>query len=52
MDTQKPSPDRPDSAKKEIRPDSVREIGGYADQKLLEPTRYGDWDVKGRCTDF
>ncbi len=26
-----------------------REIGG---PKGPEPTRYGDWEVKGRCTDF
>jgi hypothetical protein len=26
-----------------------REIGG---PKGLEPTRYGDWEVNGRCTDF
>jgi hypothetical protein len=25
------------------------EIGG---PKGLEPTRYGDWEVKGRCSDF
>ena len=25
------------------------EIGG---PKELEPTRYGDWTVKGRCIDF
>jgi hypothetical protein len=27
----------------------VREIGG---PKGLEPTRYGDWERKGRCIDF
>ena len=26
-----------------------KEIGG---PKGLEPTRYGDWEVNGRCTDF
>jgi hypothetical protein len=26
-----------------------REIGG---PKGPEPTRYGDWEVAGRCTDF
>jgi hypothetical protein len=26
-----------------------KEIGG---PKGLEPTRYGDWDVNGRCSDF
>ncbi len=25
------------------------EIGGYQGP---EPTRYGDWEQKGRCTDF
>ena len=25
------------------------EIGGYSG---LEPTRYGDWEHNGRCTDF
>lgn len=29
-----------------------KEINGFAAQGLLEPTRYGDWDVKGRCSDF
>jgi len=26
-----------------------KEIGGPKDP---EPTRYGDWEQKGRCTDF
>lgn len=30
----------------------TREIGGYEDQGLPEPTRYKDWEVKGRCSDF
>ena len=30
-------------------PESRREIGG---PKGLEPTRYGDWEVNGRCSDF
>lgn len=38
-----PAGDRPGDAK---RP---REIGG---PKGPEPTRYGDWEVGGRCTDF
>jgi hypothetical protein len=29
-----------------VRP---REIGG---PKGLEPTRYGDWESNGRCSDF
>jgi hypothetical protein len=27
----------------------AKEIGG---QKGPEPTRYGDWEKNGRCTDF
>lgn len=27
----------------------AKEIGGA---KGLEPTRYGDWEAKGRCYDF
>jgi len=30
-------------------PARPREIGG---PKGLEPTRYGDWERKGRCVDF
>ena len=30
-------------------PKPPREIGG---PKGPEPTRYGDWEVGGRCTDF
>ncbi|HVB67408.1 MAG TPA: DUF1674 domain-containing protein [Acetobacteraceae bacterium] len=30
-------------------PTAVKEIGG---PKGPEPTRYGDWEVKGRCIDF
>jgi len=32
-----------------MRPALPKEIGG---PKGPEPTRYGDWEVKGRCTDF
>jgi hypothetical protein len=42
------APKVPDVAQKDVlaRP---REIGG---PKGPEPTRYGDWEVGGRCTDF
>jgi hypothetical protein len=40
-----PGPQKP--AKTE--PKRPREIGG---PKGPEPTRYGDWEVGGRCTDF
>ncbi|MBX2833636.1 MAG: DUF1674 domain-containing protein [Micavibrio sp.] len=28
------------------------EHGGFKSAGLKEPTRYGDWEVKGRCSDF
>lgn len=28
------------------------EKNGYKDLNLPEPTRFGDWEVKGRCSDF
>ncbi len=55
MNKEKPSPESPGSTKKLQKPEKrlpEKEIGGYEDQNLLEPTRYGDWDVKGRCSDF
>ncbi len=27
-----------------------KEIGGFENRP--EPTRFGDWDVNGRCSDF
>jgi len=45
----KPSP-APDAAPKPVPAASTeREIGG---PKGPEPTRYGDWETNGRCTDF
>ena len=32
--------------------DQAKEIGGFKDSNLPEPTRYGDWEVRGRCSDF
>ena len=31
------------------KPKKVEEIGGPPGP---EPTRYGDWEIGGRCTDF
>ena len=42
----KPVPEAEKSAEPKPKP---KEIGG---PKGPEPTRYGDWEVKGRCTDF
>ena len=44
-DTPKPSPAPPPPPK----PPAPKEFGGPAGP---EPTRYGDWEQKGRCTDF
>ncbi|WP_428374673.1 DUF1674 domain-containing protein [Lichenicoccus sp.] len=30
-------------------PEAPKEVGG---PKEKDPTRYGDWTVKGRCIDF
>ncbi|MGE5442308.1 MAG: DUF1674 domain-containing protein [Bacteroidota bacterium] len=46
-----PSPDERAKAVRpaEQRPDASAEIGG---PQGPEPTRYGDWERKGRCIDF
>ena len=44
-----PKPDDAKSSDKKPAPTKPREIGG---PKGPEPTRYGDWEVNGRCTDF
>ena len=54
MDNKKPTP-----KKKQLGPKTLEEAkapedekGGYKDAGLPEPTRYGDWESNGRCTDF
>jgi hypothetical protein len=42
-------PPRPQPAEKPAPEAKKKEIGGPAGP---EPTRYGDWEQKGRCTDF
>jgi hypothetical protein len=44
------APNKPAPAAQK-KPDAKlpKEIGG---PKGPEPTRYGDWEYKGRCTDF
>ena len=54
VDDREKTPDTPDVAANDsatpIAPDqSEEERGG---PKGPEPTRYGDWEQKGRCTDF
>ena len=53
MSDNETAPDKP--AKPPVKepeanpPEKVKEIGGQAGP---EPTRYGDWESGGRCTDF
>lgn len=48
--TEKDLPTTPPSVpKKPDAPQMPKEIGG---PKGLEPTRYGDWEKNGRCSDF
>ncbi|WP_239451648.1 DUF1674 domain-containing protein [Elioraea rosea] len=51
MSTDKPETAKPETVapKPEAKDKPPREIGG---PKGPEPTRYGDWEQKGRCTDF
>jgi hypothetical protein len=44
----KPQPEKPILAEPQA-PKLPPEIGG---PKGPEPTRYGDWEKNGRCTDF
>jgi hypothetical protein len=47
---QAPTPETPEpQAAKAAVPPKPKEVGG---PKGPEPTRYGDWEQKGRCTDF
>jgi len=39
----------PDASHASVSPKMPKEIGGPPGP---EPTRYGDWQYKGRCTDF
>ena len=50
-ETKKPDPKvDPSPKEKDARPEEMAvEIGG---PKGLEPTRYGDWERKGICSDF
>jgi hypothetical protein len=42
-------PAKPPRTDEEPPPARPKEIGG---PKGPEPTRYGDWEYNGRCTDF
>lgn len=47
--TPTPKPESAAQPATPAKPARPVEIGG---PKGLEPTRYGDWDINGRCTDF
>ncbi len=51
MNDQKPSPDLKKSQQEAINQlnKQEEEFGG---QEGPDPTRYGDWEKGGRCTDF
>jgi hypothetical protein len=49
MQKQPPAAEEKPAAKGAENAPKPREIGG---PKGPEPTRYGDWEVKGRCSDF
>lgn len=49
MDQDSKPPAEAEVATKPEAPKKPVEIGG---PKGPEPTRYGDWEQKGRCTDF
>jgi hypothetical protein len=49
MSEQKPDPTEAEPPKPASPPPMPKEIGGPPGP---EPTRYGDWEHKGRCSDF
>lgn len=56
MIDENPTPETQENAKKDTvgpaEPAESDEINGYKALGLPKPTRYGDWEVKGRCSDF
>lgn len=50
MDNKKQSADPKKVEIVKDQKDLEKEIGGFENRK--EPTRYGDWEVDGRCSDF
>jgi hypothetical protein len=48
-ETAEPQKPAPEATPKTEAPKLPKEIGG---PKGPEPTRYGDWEKNGRCSDF
>ena len=51
-----PLPPLPETALPELKPDAEANAEGEADaapaKPRLDPTRYGDWELNGKCVDF
>ncbi len=45
----KATPEKRQDRKPAPKPTAPKEVGG---REGPEPTRYGDWEVKGICSDF
>jgi len=52
MNAKKPSPPAIKTEEKAPQQAMPEEINGFKALGLPEPTRYKDWEVKGRCSDF
>lgn len=52
MTNEKPKQNDQKQEETKVSQKPEKEIGGFKDAGLLEPTRYNDWEVKGRCSDF
>lgn len=49
MNTQQNTDTTENKEKEKVIKESEKEVGG---PKGPEPTRYGDWEVSGKCVDF
>jgi hypothetical protein len=47
--TEQSDTEKPTEPVRQVTRQQPKEIGG---PKGPEPTRYGDWEVNGRCSDF
>ena len=61
IDSAKPTVSKSGSGGGEVKGEASSVATDYSEQKIPaeingpkgpEPTRYGDWEQKGRCTDF
>jgi hypothetical protein len=53
MSSAKPTAEKDEAAKPpSASPETAKEAREIGGPKGPEPTRYGDWERNGRCTDF